>query len=57
LGTCPIGFARSWLDLPESKQTLGIPADYTPVMPIIVGYPQEIPPHAARKAPEILFWK
>ncbi len=57
LGTCPIGFARPWLSLPELRQELGIPKGYVPVIPIIVGYPAEIPPRTTREAPEILFWK
>ena len=56
LGTCPIGFARPWLNLPEAKKELGIPANYTPVFPIIVGFPtgQTAPPE--RKEPEIVTW-
>lgn len=57
LGTCPIGFARPWLNLPEVKAELGIPAGYSPIMPIIVGYPTAVPPPVSRKAPEVLFWK
>lgn len=57
LGTCPIGFARPWLDLPEVKTELGIPADYTPITPFILGYPTELPPPVARREPKILFWK
>ena len=30
LGTCPIGFARPWLCLPEVKRELGIPDDLVP---------------------------
>ena len=57
LGTCPIGFARPWLNLPEVKHELGIPDDYAPVFPVIVGFPKGDPPPVARKEPEILFWK
>jgi nitroreductase len=57
LGTCPIGFARPWLNLPEVKRELGIPADYAPVFPVIVGFPKEAALPVARKEPEILFWK
>ena len=58
LGTCPIGFARPWLNTPEVKRELHIPTAYTPVMPIIVGYPTsaEAPP-VTRMAPEIVAWK
>ena len=57
LGTCPIGFARPWLNLPEVKRELGIPDDYAPVFPVIVGFPKGDAPPVARKEPEIVFWK
>lgn len=57
LGTCPIGFARAWLNRPEIKLELGIPAAYQPVLPIIVGHPREAPEPRERKAPEILAWR
>jgi nitroreductase len=55
LGTCPIGFARPWLNLPEVKDEFRIPSPYVPVMPIIVGYPTstDIRP-VDRRAPEII---
>jgi nitroreductase len=57
LGTCPIGFARLWLNLPEVKSELGIPANYSPVFPVVVGY-QKGPAHPVeRRAPEVLFWR
>jgi nitroreductase len=58
LGTCPIGFARPWLNLPEVKDELGIPGVYSVVMPIIVGYPASanIPP-VDRMAPEVIVRK
>lgn len=56
LGTCPIGL--SWAALKESdiKKELKIPGDYDAVMPIIVGYPAEIPPATGRRPAEILSW-
>lgn len=57
LGTCWIGFAQSFLNLPETKQELGIPAEYEAIAPIIIGYPEVKPPAVPKKAPEILFWK
>lgn len=56
-GTCVIGFARPWLSLVETKQELGIPEDYEPVLPIIVGYSKGEPSATSRHKPEILFWK
>ena len=56
LGTCPIGFARPWLNLPEIKAELGIPATYTCVMPVVVGWPAEVPVVPPREEPEIVCW-
>jgi nitroreductase len=54
LATCPVGFAGPWFRLPEVRRELGIPDDYTPELPIILGYPREseLPP-AKRKPPEV----
>ncbi|MDR3402056.1 MAG: nitroreductase [Chthoniobacter sp.] len=56
LGTCPIGLARPWLNLPETKSELGIPADDQPVFPVIVGFPAGPTPAVARRDPEIVRW-
>jgi Nitroreductase len=53
LGTCWIGFAQAWLGTPEGKMALGLPANYVPVAPIIVGHPKSAPPPVPRKEPEI----
>ena len=53
-GTCVIASALPAIQLPEIKSTLGIPADYTPVAPIIVGYPRAEPEPSQRRAPLIL---
>jgi nitroreductase len=53
LGTCWIGFAQSYLNTPEGKDALGLPATWMPVAPIIVGYPNAVPAAVARKEPEI----
>lgn len=55
LGTCPIGFARPWLNRPDVKGRLGIPADYTPVFPVVVGIPREHPSSPGRREPQIVF--
>jgi nitroreductase len=57
LGTCPIGIARPWLNLPEVKEELGIPPDVAAIFPLTVGYPASLPPAAERRAPEILSWR
>jgi nitroreductase len=55
LGTCPVGFAQSWLDLSEIKTEIKISTDYTAVIPLIVGYPAKTPNAVPRKKPEIVF--
>lgn len=57
LGSCWIGFACPFLNLPEVKAELGIADAYNAIAPIIVGYPKLNPPISTRNAPEILFWK
>jgi nitroreductase len=56
LGTCPVGFARSWFNLPEVKAELGIPEHYEPVLPIVIGHPAHPPPAVPRDEPEIACW-
>jgi nitroreductase len=53
LGTCWIGFAQTWLATTEGKATLGLPASYRPVAPVIVGHPKSFPPAVVRKQPEV----
>jgi nitroreductase len=55
LGTCWIGFAQSFLNTPEGKNALGLPAAWVPVAPIIVGIPQAAPGPVLRKEPEIVW--
>lgn len=56
LGSCPIGFARPWLSEPQVKEELGIPSDFAPIFPVIVGYPKGEWPPVARHAPHVLAW-
>jgi nitroreductase len=53
LGTCWIGFAQSFLNTPNGKNALGLPATWVPVAPIIVGHPKAAPAPVPRKEPEI----
>jgi nitroreductase len=53
LGSCWIGFARPWLDLPATKMELKIPDQYHVVAPIILGHPKTWPESHGRKAAEI----
>lgn len=56
LGTCPIGYARLWLNQPEIKAELGVATDLTAVFPVVVGHPAEQPAIVPRHAPEIVAW-
>jgi nitroreductase len=53
LGTCWIGFAQHWLATPDGKQALGLPPSYTPIAPIVVGYPRRRAVPVPRKAANI----
>ncbi len=55
LGTCWIGFARPWLNLPETKAELGLPQQYEVVAPIVLGHPVAWPESHGRNPAEI-FW-
>lgn len=55
LATCWIGFAESWLALPDGKKVLGIPHHHVPVAPIIIGHPRITPAAPARREPDILW--
>jgi nitroreductase len=55
LGSCWVGFARPWLNRPESRAQLKLPRGYRVVAPIVLGYPTEWPPVHGRKEPEI-YW-
>lgn len=52
LGTCWIGFAQGYLNMPDGKDALGLPPEWVPVAPIIVGHPTAVPPPVARREPE-----
>jgi len=53
LGSCWIGFAQNWLATSQGKMALNLPPAYLPVAPIIVGYPQALPPPVPRREPEV----
>jgi nitroreductase len=57
LGTCCIGAAVPALNTPDGKADLGMPADFTAVVPIVVGVPSGIVSPVSRREPEILSWK
>ena len=53
LGTCWIGFARPWLNLPSTKNELGLPENCHAVAPIVLGHPKVWPESHGRNAAEI----
>lgn len=57
LGTCWIGFAVPYFNLPAVKEELGVPEDVLVVAPLIVGYPEGECNPPEKNPPEILFWK
>jgi nitroreductase len=56
LGTCVIGSAVAALDLPEVKSQVGLPDDFKPIAPIIVGIPAAPAPPTPRRDPRLLAW-
>jgi len=57
LGSCWVGFSRSWLNLPETRAMLKLPARYRVVAPIVMGFPAEWPPQHGRTPPELHWLK
>ena len=57
LGTCCIGSAVPALNEAEVKAELSVPADFTAVVPIVVGVPSGSPAAVPRREPQILSWK
>jgi nitroreductase len=55
LGSCWIGFARPWLDLPATKAELKLPEHYHVVAPIVLGHPNAWPDSHGRNPAET-YW-
>ena len=53
LGSCWIGFAQTWLQTPDGKAALELPAGHLPVAPIIVGRPNTTSAAVPRKPAQI----
>jgi nitroreductase len=53
LGSCWIGFAQGRLTTAEGKAALGLPSEYLPVAPIIIGRPKSVPLAVRRDKPQI----
>jgi nitroreductase len=56
LATCPVGFARDVLRGDEFENYFGIPENYVPVLPIIVGYAASKTERTIRNPAKILKW-
>lgn len=56
IGTCVIGSAVTTLNLDTVKQNLGIPSEYSAIVPIIVGIPSGSTSATPRHPPRILRW-
>ena len=54
LGSCVIGASLQALNMPEVKRMIGLPAEFTAVAPIIVGYPSGDTAPVERKRPVVL---
>ena len=55
LGSCWIGLARPWLDLPATKAELRLPGSFRVVAPIVLGHPKSWPESHGRNPAEI-YW-
>jgi nitroreductase len=53
LGSCWIGLARPWLDLPATKVELGLAEHVHVVAPIVLGHPKAWPESHGRNPPDI----
>ena len=56
LASCPIGFSRHWLSLPATKTKIGIPPEYVPVFPLVLGKAPRHPSPPGRRPP-IILWR
>jgi nitroreductase len=57
LGTCPIGYARPWLDELATKRELEVPEHYAAVFPVVVGYPAGLSEPTSREEPNVVSWQ
>lgn len=56
LGTCPIGLATPLFNREEIKKELGVPANWTAALPIVVGHPAGTVPPTSRR-PAVVTWR
>jgi nitroreductase len=55
LGACWIGLSRPWLNEAAVKNELGIPPDWHPVAPIILGHRRTLPAPTSREKARIVW--
>lgn len=55
IGSCWIGFARSFCGTAEIKTELKVPAEFEPVAPVILGYPADPPGRAVREEIRVIY--
>ena len=55
LGSCWLGAPLPWLTSPGIAKELGVPADFDPIVALILGYPAEVPAGNPRIRP-IIHW-
>jgi nitroreductase len=53
LGSCWIGLVQGWLNSPEGRQAIALPAGERVVAPLVVGYASERPRALSRRNPNI----
>lgn len=53
LGSCWVGLAQDWLNSPEGRQAIALPAGERVVAPLVVGYANEKPQALSRHRPNI----
>ena len=57
LGSCWIGFACWYLNLPEVKKEFGVPEEFSAVVPIVVGNPVSDEPPTEKNPPVVMYWR
>lgn len=56
LASCPVGFVRPWLNLPEIHDELRLPHSTTAVLPIVLGWPLETTEAPALRTEAEVVW-